>query len=127
MPPTVVALQRFDVPGQETRLVLTFSDALDPTAAQDLGNYAVDSLRHVGRSGHRAGRTIRLASAAYDASSRTVTLAVHGRLKPGRTYQITVRGGVTALTGLPLLGSAGAGSDFVKVVPRPVRPAAGRR
>ena len=118
--------------------MLTFSTALDPARAQDLGNY------RLGVPG-RPRRTIRLRAARYDASANAVTLEPARRLPLSRTFVLTVDGtppdGLTSTSGVPLAGRDGqAGTDFVARIDRTAlvrptsspagnrdRPGAGRR
>src|SRR5262249_22253578 len=55
--PTVLGLKRFGFHSQPTTLQLTFDKPLDPTTAQDVGNYRI-----TGPSGSR----VRIASVSYD-------------------------------------------------------------
>jgi hypothetical protein len=98
--PTVVALQRFGIHMQQTVLVLTFHDGLDPTSAQDLANYKIVDP---------SGRPISIASAVYDAAANTVTLRPRTRIDLHNTYHLTVIGkgarGVTNAQGTLLDGA----------------------
>jgi hypothetical protein len=60
-----------DVGGSVTSIVLTFNEDVNPQAAESVRNY----LLRV-RNGRRA-KAVKLASAAYDAASHTVTLTPH--------------------------------------------------
>ena len=100
--PTVVNLQRLGYHRYPTRLVLSFSEPMDPIRAGALSNYSL-SLIYRGRR-----LPIRLRHAHYHPESRSVTL-VPGRLLPLRfTYQITVNGaapsGLASRSGTPLDG-----------------------
>jgi hypothetical protein len=81
--PTVVSLERFGIHIQPTVVVLTFHDGLDPTSAEDLGNYRI-----VGPS----GRSIELVSASFDRVANTVTLRPKTRINIHHTYWLTVMG-----------------------------------
>jgi hypothetical protein len=82
-PPTVVSVNRFGIHMQPTVLVVTFSEGLDPATAQDPGNYKILDP---------SGRPVGIASAVYDASTRTVTLKLRGRINLHHTYTLTVMG-----------------------------------
>ena len=81
--PTVVALHAFGIHMQQTVLVLTFHDGLDPTSAQYLRNYKLVDP---------AGHPISIASAVYDAAANTVTLRPRTRIDLHNTYHLTVIG-----------------------------------
>ena len=68
------------------RLTITFSEALDPTAAEEVGNYSV-----------RPGAA--LSSATYDEASRTVALALTEALRPGVDYTVEVSAAIADLVG----------------------------
>jgi virginiamycin B lyase len=108
--PSVTALRRTGIHLQPTHIVLTFSGPLDATRATDLANYQLCG---------RNGRPIALLSAAYDPTTRTVTLSPERRLKIHRpyVYQITVDGspgrGVAGSDGAPLIGNDGPGTDYI--------------
>jgi hypothetical protein len=99
-PPTVVSVQRFGVHMQPTVLVLGFSEGLDPAFAEDLRNYKI-----VGPS----GRSIRIRSASYDPTAKTVTLLPRTRINLHHNYHLTVNGtgagGVTDAQGTSLDGA----------------------
>jgi hypothetical protein len=65
-------------------LVLTFNQALDPVQAEDVNNY---TLQYVG--GPHSGQQIPIASATYDPSNNTVTLAPDRLLALRHLYRIT--------------------------------------
>jgi hypothetical protein len=99
-PPTVVSLSRFGIHMQPTVLVLTFSEGLDPTFAQDLHNYRIVDP---------SGRSIRIRSASYDPTAKTVTLRPQTRINLHHNYHLTVvgtgAGGVTDAQGNLLDGA----------------------
>ncbi len=115
--PTVLALRRFGHHARPTALVITFSTALDPARAQDLGNY------RLGMPG-RPRRLIRLRSAHYDAAAQAVTLVPARRLPLSRRFTLTVNGtppdGLAGPSGVPLAGrgEGQAGTDFVATIDR---------
>jgi hypothetical protein len=65
---------------------------------------------------------IRLRAARYDASARSVTLELAGRLPLSRRLVLRVDGtppdGLTGATGVPLAGGGRAGTDYVAEVGR---------
>jgi hypothetical protein len=69
-------------------VVLTFDEPLEPSRASDLGNYAVAEMGRAGQRGFRSERPVRVASVAYDAATKTVTLRVRGTFHAGRTYRV---------------------------------------
>lgn len=120
--PTVVDLSRTGIHHQPTRLVLTFSDALVPSRAQDLSNYILVAPGHDGRFGTRDDQVIRVKSATYDPATRTVTLSPSRNLNRYRRYRITVKGtgaaGVTDPAGKLLDGNGDGqpGGDYVAII-----------
>jgi uncharacterized repeat protein (TIGR01451 family) len=94
-PPTILAQRLIVSRHAITGIVLTFSQPMDPVQAEALNNYG---LFHSG-NGNTQGSPIPLASAQYDPSSRTVTLAPASPLPLGRFYEITANGqGASGLT-----------------------------
>ena len=75
--PTVVTVKRFGIHMQQTVLVLSFNDGLDPTSAQNLNNYKI-----VGPD----GRAVRIGSAVFDPATNSVTL----RPRAGSTFTIPI-------------------------------------
>jgi autotransporter-associated beta strand protein len=117
-PPTIVSLQRFGFHEQPTSLVLTFSTALNTTAAQNVNNYQIVNMGGPGRDGNLVGQVIPVSAAIYDPVALTVTLFPSDRLDIHNDYQLTVNGtppgGLTGATGVPLAGAGGvAGTNFV--------------
>ena len=116
--PTVTDLQRFGFHRRPTQIVLGFSGPLDPSRAQDLGNYGLFALG----GGH--ARSIRLGSATYDDAFQSVTLRPTRRLGLNGTYRLTVNGrppaGLTGPTGVPLDGTGDGqpGTDYVATFDR---------
>jgi Bacterial Ig-like domain (group 3) len=92
--PTVTNLQRFGFHAQPTMLVLTFSEALNPTQAQNVANYVVTG----------GSVTYTVSSAVYNPANNTVTLHFSQKLNVHNTYTITVNG--TAPNGLTSAGGA---------------------
>jgi uncharacterized membrane protein len=81
--PQVRKVQRFGFHTMPTTLVVTFSQALDPSTAEDVHNYRI-----VSPDGHR----IKVRRAVYDPSSLTVTLHLAERLSVHHPYRFTVIG-----------------------------------
>ncbi len=81
--PQVKEVQRFGFHLMPTTLVVTFSEALDSTTAQDVHNYRI-----VTPDGHR----IKVLRAVYDSSNDTVTLHLAERLSIHHPYRLTVIG-----------------------------------
>jgi hypothetical protein len=108
--PTVDSVQRFGFHATPTRIVLSFSTALDPTRAEDVHNYKI-----VGPG----GRIVAIDRAVYSPLSNTVVLTPHIRLDIHRIYQLTVNGsrpsGLTDTFGTLLDGAGNGqpGSNFV--------------
>jgi hypothetical protein len=107
--PTVISVKRFGIHMQQTVLVLSFNDGLDPTSAVNLSNYRVIDP---------AGRSVRIRSAVFDASTNTVTLLPADRINLHHTYRLTVVGtgssGVRNAEGVLLDGAdtGTPGSDY---------------
>lgn len=112
--PVVEMLQRFGFHTQPTTFVLTFSTALEPASAEDVGNYRLNRV-----FGHRLGRAIPIKAAIYDPTTDTVTLHPAHRVYLFGHYRLEVNGstptGVAGATGLLLdgIGNGQPGSDFV--------------
>jgi hypothetical protein len=93
-----------------TVLVLTFSEGLNVTRAQDVTNYKV-----IGPS----GRAIRIAQAVYDPTRDTVTLTPDERISIHHRYRLevvgTAPGGVMGNDGIMLDGDSDGspGTDYV--------------
>jgi hypothetical protein len=116
-PPTGMSLVRFGFRNQPTSLVMTFSSALDATAAQNVNNYQIVGLGARGRIGKR----IRVRAAVYDPATLTVTVDPAQRLSLHKLYRLTVNGmtpgGLTGATGVPLAGQGGvSGTNYVEVI-----------
>jgi hypothetical protein len=109
-PPIVVSLKRYGIHLQPTVLVLKFSEAMDPTRAQDVRNYQIVDP---------TGRLVGIDSAVYDSAANTVTLKPRSRINLHHTYHVKIIG--TGTVGLAnvrdnLLDGSGdgkAGSNYV--------------
>jgi uncharacterized repeat protein (TIGR01451 family) len=104
-PPHVLSLARRG----GSRLALGFDQALNASTAQDLNNYRLVAAGRDRRFGTPDDVVIRLASAAYDASSKTVTLAPGRPINPRMPLLLGVNGltptGVSSTTGVLLDGN----------------------
>jgi hypothetical protein len=99
-------------------LVIRFSGALEPSPAQDLGDYHLVALGRGKKHGARNTKRVALASAIYDPSVHTVTLTPRGKV-PNQAVQLTITAaGVLDAQGRLLdgTGDGQAGGDFVVVV-----------
>jgi hypothetical protein len=83
---TVASVQRLGVHQQPTQLLLFFNGLLDPSQAENLGNYTLTT------TGPRP-RVLAIDAAVYDPTTRSVTLVPHERLSLTSAYHLTVRGG----------------------------------
>jgi hypothetical protein len=121
-PPSVTSLRRFGFHDQPTVFVLTFSSALDPTRAQDLGNYHLTLIAH----GGRLHLPVRLTGAVYNAAAHSVTLQPAKLLPLRFQYMLVVNGtsptGVSGPSGVLLDGAGNGvpGSDYVRVFGREI-------
>jgi virginiamycin B lyase len=111
--PTVVHLARVGYHSRPTTLVLTFDKALNAASAQNLSNYRITNSQ---------GRSIQIASVAYNPSNLTVTISPAARLNIHRPFELTVIGtgtaGVTDTSGSLLDGALTGepGSNYVATV-----------
>jgi hypothetical protein len=119
-----VAILRFGIHMQRTRLELIFNSALDPTSAQDPRNYRIVAPEpERGRSG-RVNQVVRIDSAIYDPNTFTVTLIPHLRLDFHYRFRVTVHGtpprGLLDASGRAFRdsGSGLSGSDQTMTVTR---------
>ena len=79
--PTVAGIGRIGLHHQLTRIVVTYSGAVDPRLAEDPADYAVIT---------RGERTIPIVSATYDSSTNSVTLIPAIRLNVHRRFSLSV-------------------------------------
>jgi uncharacterized repeat protein (TIGR01451 family) len=91
-PPIVVALVRLGYHRQPTRLVISFSEPMDPARAVDLRNDRLVSPGPDGRFGTRDDRHVRLIAARYDPARRAVLLRPARRLPRWIRFQLTIDG-----------------------------------
>jgi uncharacterized repeat protein (TIGR01451 family) len=113
--PRITAVHRFGFHLRPTTLVLTFDESLDPTRAQDLANYHIVALA-------APGGPIRIKSAIYDATTRTVTLKPVQRLNLHHRFRLTIKGtgpgGISDTSANLLDGekTGNPGSDFATII-----------
>jgi VCBS repeat-containing protein len=110
-PAELTRFQLFGIHHQPTRLVLTFSTAMDPQSVTDLTHYQLVRLRpHSGLP----GRPIRLRSATYDPATFSITIRPLRHLYLFSRYRFTASGLLDA-QGIPLDGDGDGtpGGDLV--------------
>lgn len=129
--PRVTSVRRNGIHGAATWLAVTFDRDLDPARAQDVNNYQI----LVGR------RRLRIGSAIYDPSARSVRLDVAQRINVYHPFRLVVvgqgLGGLNDAAGNPLDGAGdgttgtdystdvswfGQGTRLNRVRPTPNRP-----
>ena len=110
-PPTIVDQKLVATARGISRIILTFSQDMDPSQAGNPANYRL----FVGR--HDSGPTVAIASAVYNIIARSVTLTPATPLKIGRFYHITANGdgapGLTDNAGNVLDGDANGLADGI--------------
>jgi hypothetical protein len=118
--PIVTKLVRYGYHAQPTTLVASFSQALNVSAAANVGNYLLTSAGADGRFGTRDDKNIPLASATYNAGANTVTLGLVQKNIPLRQlYRLAITGTPTAglqNTGGVFLGGQGIGAPGTNYV-----------
>ncbi len=120
--PSVTGLVRTGIHRQPTTLVLTFTGPLDPTRAQNVASYAIETLGGPGRGGSLVGHVIVLSAAVYDPATLSVTLFPVERLDIHNQYRLLILGtgplGLTGVTGILLdgKGDGAPGSDFTATI-----------
>jgi uncharacterized repeat protein (TIGR01451 family) len=123
-PPIVTSLSRFGRGAQPTDYFLVFSEALNPSTAENEANYQLVTAGPDGRFNTRDDVKLALASVVYNEAQRSVTVQPRQRIPLSRRVQLTVNGtsatGVADLNGNLLDGNydGQAGSDFVWVIRR---------
>jgi RHS repeat-associated protein len=105
---------------KETVLVLSFSGALNPNAADNPGAYGfAPIIKPKGKHkppGTRLGTLASPASAVYDSTNDTVTLTPRGKLKPSKPEELIVDAALLSDTlGRPIDGG-GPGGDFIATI-----------
>jgi hypothetical protein len=102
-------------------LVVSFSAALDPTAAQNLGAYHLAPASGNSKFAPRGNTPIPLAAITYDASAHAVTLTPRGKL-PTQALQLSIDAAlVFDSQGRPIDGNRDGqpGGTFVATLKRP--------
>jgi len=79
--PTVAGIGRIGVHHQRTELIVTFDGPVDPTKAENPGEYSVIT---------RAGKTIPIKSAAYNPATNSVTLIPARRLNVHLHFRLSL-------------------------------------
>jgi hypothetical protein len=96
--PTVISVAALKGRRGITEVVITFNQALDPGSAQNAANYQVSFPGRMARilRGHRAaarpGRTVGIATAAYNAAQHQVVLTLRTRLRPRTAFELQIKG-----------------------------------
>jgi Right handed beta helix region len=122
--PRVVSLKRFGFHDQPTLLVLTFSEPMDATRADNRANYRLARASPADRPAAKHDRAIPIRYARYNAASQTVTIRPIHRLPLRRTFLLTVvgtpPGGLTNTSGVFLdgAGTGQPGSDYTGIINR---------
>jgi hypothetical protein len=101
-------------------LVVSFSAALDPTAAQDLGAYHLLPVSGNSKSARRGNTPISFAAITYDASAHAITLTPRGKL-PTQALQLSIDAAlVLDPQGRPIDGNRDGqpGGTFVAILRR---------
>ena len=112
-PPQLTHVIRSVFHRTHSTLVLQFSEALAPTRAVSLKNYAIL---------HGRGQRVKIVSAVYSPVAWTVTLRTKQRINPHGRYQLTVNGvapsGLISASGVYLDGNGNgiAGTSAVRIV-----------
>ncbi|MGE3821667.1 MAG: SdrD B-like domain-containing protein [Isosphaeraceae bacterium] len=112
----VEEVTRLGIHHQPTRILIRFSNDVDPASATNPANYR---LVQIYRNGRLARREVPIRSATYDPATRTVTLALAHPINIHHPYQLTVDG-VLDICGDPIDGDRDGlhGGAFVTTVTR---------
>jgi uncharacterized repeat protein (TIGR01451 family) len=113
----IVVAQKLTTSGQKiTSVILTFSQALDPTSASDINNYQVLNLGSNG-SLSASGPSVAIARAVYNPVTRSVTLSFRQSLSVGRFYKVIANGpgapGLVDLSGNVLNGEVNGNQNSI--------------
>ena len=95
-------------------LVVSFSGALEPGPAANLGDYHLVALGKAKKAGKPAGKPVALTAAVYDLALHTVTLTPKGSV-PKAKLQLTINAaGILDAAGGPIDGNhdGRSGGDF---------------
>jgi uncharacterized repeat protein (TIGR01451 family) len=120
--PLVSSVVRSGIHAQPTKIAVTYDAPLNAASAQRVSNYSLVTKGTNGTFGSAGSKTIDISSAAYNASTRTVTLSPKTRIPLTESVQLTVVGtppnGVQDTNGVFLDGAhtGSPGSNFVTVI-----------
>jgi hypothetical protein len=107
-----------------TQITVGFSGPVDAAQADNLAMYRLVLSGAKGSFRARTARTVKLRSAAYDASTKTVTLTLRKPLMPVKGLQLTIDGeapsGLADSQGRLIDGNrdGNPGGDATAVIPR---------
>jgi Domain of unknown function DUF11 len=117
--PRVLGVDRAGFHSAVTRITLTFDSTLTAATATNLSNYKLVAIRRGRKAGTTREVTLKLRSAFYDNTAKTVTLKTSKPLSLHQLVQLTAIGtapnGITGTSGALLDGAddGSPGSDFV--------------
>ncbi len=97
-PPKVVRLERFGDRSRTTQLVVSFSEALNPTTASNTANYRLVRVVKNGRGGLRPSHAVPIRLISYNPTSHSVTITPRHRLPLNFVYRLVLNG--SSSTGL---------------------------
>ena len=106
-PPTVTRVVRYGFHNQATLLVVSYSEAIAPDTATNLGNYRVTISPRDHIFGNADDRTVAISRAFYNEATHQVTLRLARRLGANRPFRLSVfgnQGGITDTAGTLLDG-----------------------
>lgn len=92
LPPIVACVKRLGVGGQTTRLVVSFSEALNPETASKRTNYRLVRLVRNNHGGFRVGQVVAIRSVFYDAAAHKARLTPAHALPVRFVYQLEFEG-----------------------------------
>ena len=106
-----------------TQVIVSLSDAVDPARAANIATYRLATAGKKGSFDTKGFKTIKLRSATYNPSSKTVTLTLAKPLNLSKTVQLRIDGSPSGLTdslGRPIDGNRDgqAGGDAVALLDR---------
>jgi hypothetical protein len=118
--PRITSVVRQGVLRQPTRIILTFSQPMDPSSVQTMGNYLVAGRNRVGRFDPSTA-SVAIRTAVYDPAAQAVTLFTRGRLNLHRDFLLVVNAnfaGLSSAQGIVLDGNSQgtAGGNFVTIL-----------
>ncbi len=115
--PTVIRAARQGVHAESTRILVSYSEAMDVASVQRLNNYVLTTAGADGVLGTRDDRRIRFRAALYDRPTQTVVLTTTHPVSLHKSLRLRVVGqpprGVRDSDGVFLAGTNGeTGTDF---------------